>query len=206
MFDLHIHTCYSLDGNEEPHKIAKYLKKKGFKGMAVVDHDTIKGAIKARAEKIEDFLIIPGMEIKIGKNHVLAIGIDEEIKRRDEGAIDEIHDKGGIAILAHPFRFYSPTVETDVVEIINGRSFPSQNKRAKEYAEKMRKPVSAGSDAHFLWEAGAAYTLLNASSVDEAIQEILKGVEVGGGKGIIHPLKCQAYALSSFIKRGFKRV
>jgi len=206
MFDLHIHTCYSTDGKERPEKIAKYLKKKGFRGMAIVDHDTMKGAIKARNEKIENFLIIPGMEIKIGKNHVLAIGVDEEIKSRDEDAIDEIHDKGGIAILAHPFRFYSPTIETDVVEIINGRSLPSQNKRAREYAKKIGKPVSAGSDAHFLWEAGVAYTMLNAESVDEAIDEILKGAEVGGGKGIIHPLKCQAYALASFIRRGFKRV
>ena len=56
MFDLHIHTCYSTDGREKPERIAKYLKKKGFRGMAIVDHDTMKGAIKARNEKIENFL------------------------------------------------------------------------------------------------------------------------------------------------------
>ncbi|OYT58682.1 hypothetical protein B6U81_07505 [Thermoplasmatales archaeon ex4484_30] len=67
MFDLHVHTCYSLDGNEKPEEIVKYLKKKGFKGAAIVDHNTLKGALEVKSS---DFLIIPGMEIKTGKGKI----------------------------------------------------------------------------------------------------------------------------------------
>ncbi len=207
MFDLHIHTCYSLDGTEKPETMAKYLKKRNFRGMAVVDHDTVKGALKARNIE-KDFLVIPGMEIKTDKGHILAFGIYEEIKSKEaEEAIDEIHDKGGIAILAHPFRFSRPMIKTDVVEAINGRSFPSQNIKALKFAKEKNLPCTAGSDAHYLWEAGVAYTIMNAESIDDAIEEILKGrTEIKGGQTFWHPLKCQIYSFSSFVRRGFRRV
>ncbi|KAA0007660.1 MAG: PHP domain-containing protein [Thermoplasmata archaeon] len=172
-FDLHIHTKYSLDGKEEPYKIAKFLKKAGYGGMAITDHDTIKGADIS----IDDFIVIPGEEIKTDGGHILAIGIKEEIKSRiASDAIDEIHDKGGIAIIAHPFRFSKPKVEKiDAVEVINGRNFPTQNKKARQYALRRRLPMTAGSDAHFIWECGRAYTLIDAESTDDAIEAILKG-------------------------------
>ena len=110
-------------------------------------------------------------------------------------------------ILAHPFRFSFPQIKTDVIEVINGRSFPAQNKKATKYAMEKKLPVSAGSDAHFLWEAGVAYTILNAENVDEAIHEIMKGnVKVEGRETIWHPMKCQIYAFGAFVRRGFKRV
>ncbi|KAA0000544.1 MAG: PHP domain-containing protein [Thermoplasmata archaeon] len=205
MFDLHVHTCYSLDGNEEPEEIVKYLKKKGFKGAAIVDHNTLKGALKVKSS---DFLIIPGMEIKTGKGHILALGIKEEVKSRDVvELIEEIHEKGGIAVLAHPFRFSKPHCKTDAIEVINGRCFPMQNKRAMEYATRHNLPATAGSDGHYMWEMGKAYVEMNAESIDDAIEEILKGrAEAKGEQNFWHPLKCQIYSFTSFVKRGFRRV
>jgi len=148
-FDLHIHTKYSPDGKEEPEKIAKFLKKRGFAGMAITDHDTIKGT----NVKVKDFIVIPGEEIKTDGGHILALGIKEEIRSREaDVAIEEIHDKGGIAIIAHPFRFMRPNVrKIDAVEVINGRSFPGQNRKARQYALKRMLPFTAGSDVHFIW-------------------------------------------------------
>ena len=205
-FDLHIHTKYSLDGKEEPDKIAKFLKKAGFKGMAITDHDTIKGALNV---KVNDFIVIPGEEIKTDGGHILGIGIKEEIKSRVASiAVEEIHDKGGIAIIAHPFRFMKPNVEKiDAAEVINGRAFPRQNKKAMEYAMRRRLPMTAGSDAHFMWEMGRAYTIIDAESIDDILDAILKGkTSVGSNTRFYYPLKSQIYSFADFVRRGFKRV
>jgi len=205
-FKLHIQTKYSLDGKEEPEKIAKLLKKAGYGGMAVTDHDTIKGAFGI---DVKNFIVIPGEEIKTNGGHILAIGIEEEIKSRDaEESIEEIHSKGGIAIIAHPFRFMKPNVEKiDGIEVINGRSFPSQNKKAWQYALRRRLPMTAGSDAHFIWECGRAYTIMEAESIDDVLNCIKRGkTRVGSNLKFYHPLKSQIYSLADFVKRGFKRV
>lgn len=204
-FDLHIHTKYSLDGKEEPEKIAKFLKKIGYNGMAITDHETTKGV----KTKIDDFLIIPGEEIKTNAGHILALGIYEEIKSRDgEEVIEEIHDNGGIAVIAHPFRFSRPRVKKiDAVEIINGRNFPIQNKRAIIYARKLNYPVTGGSDGHFIWEMGRVYTIMNAENVDDAIEEIKKGrTEVGSNMVFYDPLKSSFFSFLDYVRRGFKRV
>ena len=207
-FDLHIHTIYSPDGTEEPIKIAKFLKKNGFAGMAIVDHNTIKGAFIAKGN-IENFIIIPGEEIKTNGGHILAIGIEEDIKSRIANeAVEEIHDKGGIAIIAHPIRFMRPSVsKIDAVEAINARCFPSQNKKAMEYAEKRGLPVTAGSDAHYLAEAGKAYTIIDANDIDDVMEAILKKrTKVVADFLFLHPLKYSFYSFASFVKRGFKRI
>ncbi len=207
MFDLHVHTIYSMDGNEEPKKIIKYLKKMGFKGMAVVDHSTLKGAFEAK-KHANDFIIIPGMEIKTDKGHILAIGIEEEVKsNRADEVVEEIREKGGISILAHPFRFSKPCIKTDAIEAMNGRNFPWQNKKAIKYAKEKNMPTTAGSDGHYLWEMGRIYMKINAGDAEEAIHEILnKNVEIGGKENFIHPIKCRIYSFFSSAKRGFKRV
>ena len=105
MFDLHVHTCYSSDGIEKPDIIVKYLKKGRFKGMAIVDHHTIKGAINA-IKNHRDFVIIPGIELNTKEGHILAVGVTEEISGDNPIEIlEDIQDKGGISVLAHPYRF-----------------------------------------------------------------------------------------------------
>ena len=207
MFDLHVHTCYSSDGKETPVTIVKYLKKKGFNGMAVVDHHTINGALNAMNIK-DDFLIIPGVEINTKKGHILALGVKEEIRSVEPmEMIEEIHDKGGISVLAHPYRFSIPQLKTDAVEALNGRNFPSQNIKAISYVESNNLPYTAGSDGHNLWEMGTSYTLMNAETVDESLDAILKRkIEVKGNHSMWHPVKCQLSSLKSFVFRGCVRV
>jgi len=42
-FDLHIHSKYSQDGILEPKAIVDIAASKGLKGIAITDHNTIKG-------------------------------------------------------------------------------------------------------------------------------------------------------------------
>ncbi|MEA2054219.1 MAG: PHP-associated domain-containing protein [Candidatus Thermoplasmatota archaeon] len=212
MFDLHVHTYYSDDGHEKPEKMAGILKKKGFRGMAITDHNTMKGALKRY--DLDEFIIIPGTEISTDRGHLLGLGMREEIKgRKVEESIEEIHDKGGIAILPHPCRIFSGAIKNfdglklDGIETFNARSFPSQNKRAGKLAKTMKLPETGGSDAHYAWEVGKGYTTADAESVDDVIEEILKKrTKTGGAPSIIRPLKSSVMALSSYTRRGFRRV
>ena len=80
--------------------------------LAITDHNTLAGYEHAR--KISSPLIlIPGAEITATKQdnkhcHILALGI-QELKKgvalsSVANVIDYIHEQGGIAIAAHPFR------------------------------------------------------------------------------------------------------
>ena len=45
--DLHIHSQYSEDAIGSPEEIIKSLQKKGLQGMAITDHNTVEGGLKA---------------------------------------------------------------------------------------------------------------------------------------------------------------
>jgi len=47
-FDLHIHSSYSSDGLMNPKTIVKIAIKRHLSGIAVTDHNTIKGGLKAK--------------------------------------------------------------------------------------------------------------------------------------------------------------
>ena len=64
--DLHVHTEYSLDGIVSPQEYLKIVKKQGLAGLAVTDHNEIKGAVKVfkLAKEHKDILVIRGVEKK----------------------------------------------------------------------------------------------------------------------------------------------
>lgn len=80
--DLHIHTNAS-DGDLSPEELINKVSKKNLEVIAITDHDTINGYLKAKKfaakKQIE---LIPGVEISTVWNdreiHVLAYEFDEE--------------------------------------------------------------------------------------------------------------------------------
>jgi len=149
--------------------------RKGLRGIAITDHDTIEGGRTAKeiiqAQGCKDCIIIVGTEIKTEIGDIIGLFLTREIhSRRSLDVIDEIHSQGGLSILAHPFRTpyilhargkktanYEATLiqQIDLIEIANARSKPSENLMAMDLALRYHKPVSAGSDAHFPPEIGA---------------------------------------------------
>lgn len=62
--DLHVHTCYSADGEYEPEKIVELAKDKGLESIAITDHDTVGGLPEAiKAAKHQGIEVIPGIEL-----------------------------------------------------------------------------------------------------------------------------------------------
>ena len=164
ILDLHIHSKYSFDSLLEPRKIIKVAKKKGLDGVAITDHNTIKGGLEAKKiSRGQDFLVIVGSEISTEVGDITGLFLSEEIKSRNSmEVIEEIKEQGGLVVLPHPCRGHKPSEKivkkVDAIEGFNARTSKENNIEAVKLAEKYNKPIVAGSDAHFASEIGFAKT------------------------------------------------
>jgi predicted metal-dependent phosphoesterase TrpH len=171
-YDLHLHSRYSPDGTQDVKDIVRIAKKRGLDGIAVTDHDTIRGGLDALKLKPEGIDVICGCEVNTNRGDVIGLYLTEEIKARDHVAvIEEIHAQGGVAIVPHPFdsmrgsAFWltdrdAPLI--DAVEVFNARCiFHRSNDAADRYADRYKIAKTGGSDAHFGAEIGNAGTLID---------------------------------------------
>lgn len=178
-YDLHIHTYHSGCSRIRPKKLLKIAKKRGLNGIAITNHNTIKGGKDVKKlNKDKNFEVIIGAEIKTDKGEILGLYLKKEIKsRKAEEVIDEIHKQGGIAIAAHPFtwgllrtaaKFNKKELKKlDGFETFNARNtFRWENELAVQFAQKHKLAQTGGSDAHFYYEIGRAFTLFNGSLKD----------------------------------------
>lgn len=188
IIDPHIHSKYSGDATSLPTDIIRRSREIGLDAIAIADHNTLKGSLEAieKVKDLDDFLVIPAMEVTTSKGHIVALGISEEIRTgiSPEEAVENIRSQGGIAVAPHPFvRYrdglcdYVKTLDIDAIETLNSRYiFGYSNWRAKILAEKKGIPQIGSSDAHFLGAIGSCITELDADfSVDSVIKGILSG-------------------------------
>lgn len=84
-------------------------KSNGYDFIAITDHWVF---FKREDIDINDFLVIPGEKIDLGKTylgasiHIVALNIFREISDKTltpQQGIDEINNQGGLAIIAHPY-------------------------------------------------------------------------------------------------------
>jgi len=219
--DLHIHSQYSEDGVGTPNEIMKLVQKKGLHGMAITDHNSIKGSLEALKLKSKDFVIVPGLEISTRDGHILALGIKEDIPRElyVEETVEIILDKGGIPIVPHLFRRMSGIKreklepiykKTPAMEVFNGCSLPKTNIKTAEVAKELKLGGTGGSDAHNPLYAGYGYTTVESTdmSVDSILTEINNKKTWGEGSTI--PLSVRRdrmlRSIKQYFQRGFKRI
>jgi predicted metal-dependent phosphoesterase TrpH len=177
--DLHIHSNYSFDSYSRIVDILKIAKKKGLGGLAITDHNTIKGSLNA-LKVADEQIIISGCEIGTEIGDIIGLFINEEIKSRlSFEVIEEIRDQGGLAVIAHPFKrkrnLNNEIIKKiDAVEVFNARATKT-NERARKIAEDYNLPITAGSDAHFCFEVGRGRIIVQNAFDTEAIRKsILK--------------------------------
>jgi len=172
-YDLHVHTHNSACSVLKPEALLKIAKRVKLDGIAIADHNTIKGGVEvSKANKDKDFEVIPGIEVSTDRGHVLGLYINEEIKSRNFFDVsDAIKKQGGIVIIAHPFRLI-PKLRSklkgvdvkkylDAMECYNARTSYFGNKNAIKFAEKFNLAKTGGSDAHFSFEIGRCVTLFD---------------------------------------------
>ncbi|NQE46638.1 Error-prone DNA polymerase [ANME-1 cluster archaeon GoMg2] len=183
-FDFHMHSKYSFDSILEPKKIIKVAKKKGLDGVAITDHNTIKGSLEAKKiNNNPNFLVITGSEINTEIGDITGLFLNEEIKSRSSmEVIDKIHEQGGIVVLPHPYRGHEVDElrkildRIELIEVFNARNNELQNRKADELATSYEMHTIAGSDAHFSSEIGLGRTIIKTEcDIKDVRVKMLKG-------------------------------
>ncbi len=219
--DLHVHSQYSEDASGSPKEIMDFLKKKGLNGMAITDHNSIKGSLEALKLKPKDFVIIPGMEISTADGHILALNVKKEIQRElsVEETVEKILDQGGVPVVPHLFRKMSGIKEEKLkiihnkipaIEVFNGCSLPKTNIKTARVAKQYKLGGTGGSDAHDPLYAGYGYTIIdtNDTNIDSVISYIEKKNTWGEGSTIPIQIRRDRMikSIRQFFQRGFKRI
>ena len=196
--DLHNHTVFSSDGLLSPRELLVEAAARGISCIAITDHDTVEGALKAAGLADADpFLprVIPGLELSTGAGEVIGLYVREDIPARlpiDE-AIKRIRGQGGLVYLPHPFDWLRRgaieprereriAAQSDIIEVVNGRSLgPWCSRRAYGLARQLGKPCGAGSDAHRAAEVGLAYIVVDAVPTRDTLLSLLEQGRVENG-------------------------
>lgn len=183
-FDLHIHSNYS-DGHASVAEIIDAAVHRGLDGIALTDHDNMRGIPAARKyikERKLDLILIPGVEVTTSEGHLLVLGVEEPPKRKlsPEETIEAAHTLGGIADVPHPYHPFRNAIgripNADAVEVYNSKHiFGLANGRAWVEARRRHMPMVAGSDSHFAETVGLGVTELDAEDVDEVLEAIRAG-------------------------------
>lgn len=199
LLDLHIHSKYSvLDSKSDIVDIIAAARKAGLDGIAVTDHNEIKGALEALAlaasalyseGQMKRFIVIPGIEVSSIEGHIVCLGVRKRIERdlSAEETIAKVHDMSGIAIAAHPYDRFRDGVRDlcfklpfDAIEI-NGHCLWG-NSYASKMAREHGKPLVGGSDAHSVNGVGTVTTEVRA---DPTIEAVLGAIRAGQCKPVV---------------------
>ncbi|MBQ7621953.1 MAG: PHP domain-containing protein, partial [Candidatus Methanomethylophilaceae archaeon] len=105
--DLHVHSLFSPDSRAQLEDIIAVAKDRGIGCIAITDHNEFKAFELLKDRK--DIIVIPGEEVSSSVGHIIALGIDRQIPPRlsIEETVDLIHEAGGYAYAAHPYRMWS---------------------------------------------------------------------------------------------------
>ena len=210
--DLHVHSVHSNDGKQTVAEILNECRVKNIGAVALTDHNEI-GAWEDVGD-VSDIIIIKGIEVTTSEGHILAYGVDKLIPRNlpIKDTVDMIHEAGGIAVAAHPYRWWSGIggenvdgMGFDAVESINGRSLKSSNYRALKLAKKLNLPIVGGSPS-----VGRTFTVIpdECKNEKDVIAAILnKQTQTGGDhRTKLSSLKYVGLNILRWMRRGFKKM
>lgn len=175
-FDMHVHTKYSLWSYSEPQDIIKFAKLKGLDGVAICDHNTLKGVEEFRKIKDPGIEIIPGIEIMTDSGEIIAYGVNELIPKNlsPEETIELIHKQGAVAVSPHPFDIFRKglgkkifALNLDGIEVFNSNLKKTKsNTKALLAASELGLGMTAGSDSHLPFFIGTAYSIFEGNFLD----------------------------------------
>ncbi len=219
LLDLHNHTRYSPDSRVSPADLVATARRAGLGGVAITDHNAVGGVREAQEAAGSGFLVVPGLEVSTVSGHVLAYGVREVVPRDRSVAetVERITALGGVAVAAHPFRFWSglggkalAEARFSAFETTNARTLRRGNVRARRQAHEARVGETGGSDSHFLDEVARAATIVEAeaASVDDVLQLLGQGKTRSQGldRGAAGTLRYVPKAVGEWLGRGMRRI
>jgi len=199
-FDPHIHSIYSGDARSKPQDIIKQALILGLDAIAISDHNSVEGSRIAieLAKKIDNFLVIPSIEISSSKGHILGFGVEILIPRdlSPEETIERIHDEGGIAIIPHPFSPYRNglffrhrktmkklinshgSTSIEGLEVLNARNIIGySNTKSNRLTNKHNLAKIGSSDSHFIDSIGDCYTEINDIEAEPTVDDVIEAIK-----------------------------
>lgn len=171
ILDLHAHTVRSHDGFTTARELVAACRLRGIDAIAITEHDRICAAdpdLFAR-NGVE---LIPGCEFTDASGaHILGLFVTKGLPfgSSSEKILDHIHEQGGFAVMAHPWKPGSGFLATggarrlaaqfDFVELING-GWLSRDHIADtlELAREFGLRLIASSDSHKANQVGLCCT------------------------------------------------
>ena len=206
--DLHIHTMAS-DGTASVSQVLARAEEVGLDLIAITDHDRIDAAQAAQQMAQRNGLhvqVVVGEEISTLQGHLLGLFLQERIRplRSLRRSIAEIHEQGGIAIVAHPLFPHplcaqegtirsvaadrDPASRPDGIETYNPTIFGTYpRRRVAKLNHELGLATIGSSDAHVLSAIGRVWTAFEGSS-PEALRSAILSRTVSVGSGSDHTL------------------
>jgi predicted metal-dependent phosphoesterase TrpH len=212
-----MHTTAS-DGWPTPKELVEHAARRAkLDVIAVTDHDTIEGALRARdhAAKRARFHVIVGEEVSSRDGHIVALFLERRVRPGMSAAatLDAIHDQGGLAIAVHPFwrtqrrakarpvhgvGWLAAELDFDAIEVENSTpGFYLFNQMAHRLAEATGAAVVGNSDAHILDAVGRAYTSFQGTT-PEALRHAIVTAATRAHRSRYRPLGLVRYAAWGF--------
>ncbi len=189
--EFHCHTVYSRDSSNRISRLLQTARERGLDRLAVTDHNTIRGALKAR--ELDPGLVVVGEEIMTSRGEILGYYLEEEIPPGlpPMEVITQLKAQNAFIALPHPMDvlrhgwrqedLQALLPHVDALETFNARSLSRQyNRRAKELAEEKGISQIAGSDAHSLVEVGMAVVRLPAFRSADELREAVRSGKIQG--------------------------
>ncbi|MCU4925608.1 PHP domain-containing protein [Halobacteria archaeon AArc-dxtr1] len=154
---------------------------------------------QAAAYSTEELLIVPAREVFTGtwreRKHVLALGLSEPVPDFIplEAAMDEFERQDATVLAPHPeFATVSLTASDlerytdaiDAIEIFNPKHLPSDNRRARELADRLDLPPFTSSYAHLSSSIGVAHTVFE-SEIDSE-EDLLAALNERTPRRVVH--------------------
>jgi predicted metal-dependent phosphoesterase TrpH len=166
--ELHLHTCASMDSLVQPQKLLDHCARIGIDRVAITDHNSIDGALAAKALAPDQ--VIVGEEIETTQGELLGYFMQEWVPGGLEPmeTIERLRAQGALISVSHPFeqtrgpkwtydQLLAIAPYIDAIETFNARCFTNQpNEEAAAFAQEHDIQGTVGSDAHSLFEVGRA--------------------------------------------------
>lgn len=196
---MHIHSIYSNGYFRNfppwvastPAEILAKAREVGLKVVAIADHDSLRGSQEAeKLAKKFGMIVVPACEITSKDGHILAYGLKKEIPKKlsVQETIRMIHDQGGLAVAAHPFRvrprFFNGIglnqlvfrLPLDGLEVASAGTSPGENDEALKAinSHNLKMAQLGSSDSHVLDFIGFGRTIFkdNVKTTKDALEAI----------------------------------
>jgi len=187
--DFHIHTQEDLQDRIRytARELIDYASHRGFDVLAVTNHNVVTYSRELREyAHSKGILLIPGIEISVERKHVILLNREDfdpsQTKTLED--IRQYRNDDSLIIAPHP---YFPILQglrssldkaIDIFDAIEYTHFYFKginfNRKAERKAARFNLPLLGVSDAHFLWQVGTTYSLIEA---EKNVQSVIRAIK-----------------------------